>query len=184
MALVGAGSSAIQILPRLQKKCDQVHHFVRGRTWVSEPFGSVATQRAIAGDKDSGNCEYSFQAYVRITHNQSDSYSAEELKKFREDPEFYWSYRKEIERYINLDHSCLFPDTPAATGSKQRIIENMKLKLAKKPDIFDAIQPDFRPGCRRLTPGPGFLEALVEDNVHFTTSPITSVTKDVSFKQP
>lgn len=162
VALIGAGSSAIQILPHLQKKCDQVHHFVRGRTWVSEPFGLVATQRAIAGDKDSGNY----------------SYSIEELKRFREDPEFYWAYRKEIERYINLDHSCLFPDTPAAIGSKQRIIENMKSKLAKKPEIYDAIEPGFRPGCRRLTPGPGFLEALVEDNVHFTTSPITRVTKD------
>lgn len=121
--------------------------------------------------------------FPSLTVNQSDSYSAEELKKFREDPEYYWVYRKEIERYINLDHSCLFPDTLAAIGSKQRIIDNMKLKLAKKPEIFEAIQPGFRPGCRRLTPGPGFLEALVEDNVHFTTSPITSVTKDVSLKQ-
>lgn len=27
------------------------------------------------------------------------------------------------------------------------------------------MKPNFAPGCRRLTPGPGFLEALVEDNV-------------------
>lgn len=25
--------------------------------------------------------------------------------------------------------------------------------------------PDFSPTCRRLTPGPGYLEALQEDNV-------------------
>jgi hypothetical protein len=55
----------------------------------------------------------------------------------------------------------------------------MKLKLAKKPEIYDKLEPRFRPGCRRLTPGPGFLEALVEDNVHFTTSQIVKVTKDV-----
>lgn len=41
----------------------------------------------------------------------------------------------------------------------------MKKRLEKKPEIFDQILPSFPPGCRRLTPGPGYLEALVEPNV-------------------
>lgn len=56
----------------------------------------------------------------------------------------------------------------------------MKEKLKTKPDIFEMLQPDFSPGCRRLTPGPGFLEALVEENVEFTNSRIVRATKDVS----
>ncbi|RDW89163.1 monooxygenase-3 [Coleophoma cylindrospora] len=162
VALIGAGSSAIQILPHLQKKCTEVFHYTRGKTWVSEPFGGEATQATIAGDKDSGNY----------------SYTSEELRKFREDPEYYWRYRKNIERFINLDHPCLFAHEEASIASKQRIIENMKTKLAKKPEIYAALEPEFTPGCRRLTPGPGFLEALVEDNVHFTNSKIVRVTKD------
>ncbi|KAM5353133.1 hypothetical protein ACJZ2D_016981 [Fusarium nematophilum] len=36
----------------------------------------------------------------------------------------------------------------------------MKEKLRQKPEIYDFLIPDFPPGCRRLTPGPGHLEAL------------------------
>lgn len=36
--------------------------------------------------------------------------------------------------------------------------------------------PDFAVGCRRLTPAPGFLEALCADNVAFEVSPIARVT--------
>jgi cation diffusion facilitator CzcD-associated flavoprotein CzcO len=43
----------------------------------------------------------------------------------------------------------------------------MKEKLAKKPEIYVSMRPTFPPGCRRLTPGPGYLEALVEKNVEF-----------------
>jgi hypothetical protein len=63
---------------------------------------------------------------------------------------------------------------------KEKIVENMKTKLAKKEGLYEMLEPNWSPGCRRLTPGPGFLEALVEDNVHFSKSSITKVTKDVS----
>jgi hypothetical protein len=53
----------------------------------------------------------------------------------------------------------------------------MKTKLAKKPEIYEAILPTWLPGCRRLTPGPGYLEALVEDNVNFVTTPIVKLTE-------
>jgi cation diffusion facilitator CzcD-associated flavoprotein CzcO len=56
VALLGIGSSAIQILPHLQRKCKDVHLFARGGTWISEPFGGSASQETISGDKDSGNC--------------------------------------------------------------------------------------------------------------------------------
>lgn len=52
----------------------------------------------------------------------------------------------------------------------------MKERLAKKPEIIDALTPSFAVGCRRLTPGPGYLEALVEDNVEFISDKIVSIT--------
>ena len=33
---------------------------------------------------------------------------------------------------------------------------------------FYEVIPDFPVACRRLTPGPGYLEALCEDNVSYT----------------
>ncbi|KAE8338868.1 hypothetical protein BDV24DRAFT_137057 [Aspergillus arachidicola] len=56
--------------------------------------------------------------------------------------------------------------------------ESMRKKLAKRPDIFEKILPSFAPGCRRITPGPGYLEALTENNVSFVTDPIARVTED------
>jgi hypothetical protein len=51
----------------------------------------------------------------------------------------------------------------------------MKERLAKKPEIAEVLTPSFGVGCRRLTPGPGYLEALVEDNVNFVPEKIRSI---------
>jgi len=55
--------------------------------------------------------------------------------------------------------------------------DSMRGKLKKKPWIYDSMVPSYPPGCRRLTPGPGYLEALVEDNVDFIGTGITKVTE-------
>lgn len=52
----------------------------------------------------------------------------------------------------------------------------MQERLAKKPHILASLLPSFSVGCRRLTPGPGYLEALVEDNVEFIDTPILKAT--------
>ena len=54
----------------------------------------------------------------------------------------------------------------------------MKERLAKKPHILETLLPSFSVACRRLTPGPGYLEALVEDNVDFIPTPITKATSN------
>ena len=42
----------------------------------------------------------------------------------------------------------------------------MKRRLKNDPRLVNAIIPkDFNVGCRRPTPGNGYLEALLEDNV-------------------
>lgn len=47
--------------------------------------------------------------------------------------------------------------------------------LARRPDLLNHFSPDFGVGCRRITPGPGYLEALCEDNVELITAEIQSV---------
>lgn len=55
--------------------------------------------------------------------------------------------------------------------------DSMKEKLKTKPWIYDSMRPEYPPGCRRLTPGPGYLEALVQHNVEFVGSGISKVTE-------
>lgn len=50
--------------------------------------------------------------------------------------------------------------------------------LAKRPELLTHFSPDFGIGCRRITPGPGYLEALCEDNVEFITSSIQSINEN------
>lgn len=53
----------------------------------------------------------------------------------------------------------------------------MRRKLATKPEIAGHIVPkDFAVGCRRPTPGNGYLEALCEGNVEVITSSIAEIT--------
>lgn len=54
----------------------------------------------------------------------------------------------------------------------------MKEKLSKKPEVFLSLIPDYPPVCRRITPGPGYLEAICEDNVDFISTPIKQVHRD------
>lgn len=53
----------------------------------------------------------------------------------------------------------------------------MRNKLVSKPEISDVLIPkDFAVGCRRPTPGNGYLEALCKDNVEVVSASITKIT--------
>ncbi len=53
--------------------------------------------------------------------------------------------------------------------------EGMQQRLAARPDLFDLIVPDFAPGCRRLTPGKGYLEALMAPNVEVLPQAVQTI---------
>jgi cation diffusion facilitator CzcD-associated flavoprotein CzcO len=159
---LGCGSSGIQILPHLQKESKQVFNFIRGGTWISQPFGSTLTADVLANSTEPGNY----------------SYTPEELARFQDDPEYYQGFRREMESYINKDFPCLFPGSDEEKAGTEKIRGNIREKLQSKPGLYEALEPRFTPGCRRLTPGPGYLEALTQDNVQLIKTPIVRVTKN------
>jgi cation diffusion facilitator CzcD-associated flavoprotein CzcO len=68
-------------------------------------------------------------------------------------------------------------------SEEQMTMENnfrahMVKMLGKRPEILKTLLPDFPPGCRRLVPGPGYLEAVVEDNVEWIPERIGRVTEE------
>ncbi|KAL1966348.1 hypothetical protein VTN77DRAFT_4490 [Rasamsonia byssochlamydoides] len=56
---------------------------------------------------------------------------------------------------------------------KQQMEERMK---NLDPSIAKKIIPDFSPGCRRLTPGDGYLEAFENPNIRMCWEPIERIT--------
>ncbi|KAK6382936.1 hypothetical protein LTS17_003606 [Exophiala oligosperma] len=158
IAVIGGGSSGIQIVPQLQPTAARIDHYMKGKTWVSPVgYGSDKSNRG-------------------VTDNYK--YSADELRMYREKPEEYLRYRREIERIMNAKPEILFKGTEEQKAFFVLNDESMKQKLSKKPHIYESMRPDFSPFCRRLTPGPGFLEALVEDNVDFIGCGIDAVVEN------
>lgn len=56
-------------------------------------------------------------------------------------------------------------------------IMRSRLEANGKPEFAEMLIPDFPPHCRRLTPGPGYLECLTKDNVELIMTPITHFTE-------
>lgn len=147
MGVIGSGSSAIQIIPKLQKTPGtQLNCFIRSKTWISPPFGQA------------------IQDELGMT---SINFTEQQRREFSEDKKKLFDFRMKIETGGNDIHALTIKGTQMQLGAQQQFEEGMKARLTKKPEIFDHIKPNFAPGCRRLTPGPGFLEALSEDNVNF-----------------
>jgi cation diffusion facilitator CzcD-associated flavoprotein CzcO len=155
--VIGSGSSSIQIVPSLQRiPGTQVNTFVRSKTWISPSFGQEL-----------------FESY-----GLNGSAIPEELRqRLMKDPEYYEKFRLSIEEDGNGIHAVTMKGTSLQTNAKDMFFKHMKKRLESKPEIFEALLPSFSPGCRRLTPGPGYLESLTEPNVAFITSPITRISK-------
>jgi cation diffusion facilitator CzcD-associated flavoprotein CzcO len=93
------------------------------------------------------------------------------------DPKKYHEFRKMIETEGNAMHPFSLKGSPMSAGARDAFTQLMITRLAKKPELGEFLIPNFAPGCRRLTPGEGFLEALTEDNVEFINTPIEAVTE-------
>ena len=55
VAVIGSGSSAIQIVPQLQPRVRRLYNYVRGRLWISPPFGAGELHKQSLG---ASNCTY------------------------------------------------------------------------------------------------------------------------------
>ena len=109
------------------------------------------------------------------------NYTAEELEKFRKNPEYLLEHRRDLaERRIDEFKAHLNDDTSHARVNKL-FRQSMLDRLGNSPkaqQIAKWLIPEFPVGCRRLTPGPGFLEALVQDNVDTFWNDIECITEN------
>lgn len=158
IGVIGSGSSSIQIVPSLQRiPGTHVSTFVRSKTWISPSFGQQLWDK------------YGFNGFTIPQETQD---------QFMNDPEYYEKFRLAVEEDGNGIHGVTIKGTPIQQGAMKMFEEHMKQRLESAPHIFNALLPSFSPGCRRLTPGPGYLEALTQPNVAFITSPITRISPD------
>ncbi|KAL5511009.1 hypothetical protein ACEPAG_3728 [Sanghuangporus baumii] len=160
VGVIGSGSTATQIVPTLQPKVKHLFNYVRGKTWLSPTFLNAKMSELLGLDETSDNHVFT-----------------EEDRNKLKDPEFYKHFRRGLENEINSMHLVTKRGTDLQKQTQKEFKEYMLSKLKKKPWIADYIMPDFSVTCRRITPGPGYLEALQADNVDFVPKEIKRVTE-------
>ncbi|KAJ5851175.1 hypothetical protein N7455_011031 [Penicillium solitum] len=149
VAVIGNGSSGIQCVAAMQPKVAQLVNFVRNPTWVSVNFCAEKTQ-------NGGNFRY----------------TEEEKAHFAEDAEAHFN--------VNAFFYGMYRDHPMQLGLTQACQQQMeeRMKGISDPEILSKmLSHEFRPGCRRLTPGDGYLEAFSNDNATLTFAPIERITE-------
>ncbi|KAI6773035.1 hypothetical protein HG530_003993 [Fusarium avenaceum] len=154
VAVIGNGSSGVQVLPHLQKTASQLTTYVRTPTWIFANYASELT-------KDGTNFPF----------------TEEEKKGFRDNPASLWKFRKEIETSQDNFWNTFFKDTTAQKAALKKADARMRERLGNDKDLCDMLIPDYEYGCRRPTPGDGYLEALRQENARVTFDPIVKITE-------
>ncbi|KAL6234087.1 hypothetical protein BDW75DRAFT_251673 [Aspergillus navahoensis] len=158
VAVIGNGSSGIQILPAILPKVSHIDHYIRGRTWIAPTFAEEIRKRSL--------------------ELENFSFTAEEIAEFKKDHDAYQEFRKRIELELQSMHGITIKGHPFQASAPEMFLENMKRRLRGKPELISELVPSFPPCCRRLTPGPGYLEALADEKVDVITSGISKVVED------
>ncbi|CAJ0543871.1 Ff.00g039680.m01.CDS01 [Fusarium sp. VM40] len=151
VAVIGNGASGIQLVPELQKTAKHIDHYARNKTWIAAGWG---------GRERQVGAEY-------IPKDQIDSFG---------DPDTYLKFRKDAEDRYWRGANAMKAGTKENADYRERFIDIMYRRLEKKPGLAEKMIPDFSPHCRRLTPGPGYLEALTENNLEYIQTPISKFT--------
>jgi hypothetical protein len=84
--------------------------------------------------------------------------------------------RKTLEDEAAKVYPLTLMGTKEQRGAQEFFKKQMKEQLQARQDLLQII-PKFAPGCRRLTPGPGYLKALQQENVTFISQKIDEVTE-------
>ena len=139
VAVIGVGSSGIQVTANIASKVEKLYTWIRSPTWITAGFA-----QKYAGP-DGANFEY----------------SEKEKRHFAENFPTYVQLTKDIEDELNQRFKFILNGTPEAAEAKAFSARQMREKLQGREDLIKMLVPTtFGVGCRRPTPGNGFLEAL------------------------
>ncbi|PSN74052.1 FAD/NAD(P)-binding domain-containing protein [Corynespora cassiicola Philippines] len=150
VAVIGSGASSIQTVPNMQPHTKHIDVFIRTGVW-----------------------------FVQIANNfgQNKEYSEEEREKFRNDPKELVAHAKDIENQVNGLWSLFYAGSESQKEAQEMFKARMK-EFIKDERLLEGFTPKFEVGCRRITPGDPYMEAIQKDNVdvHFTA--VAEITED------
>ena len=131
-------------------------HYVRDRSWVAGFYGGTDKKRVEEG---GGNFKY----------------TDEEKKMWESDREAYLQYRRAIEYDMNNRFGVMFSGSQQLADIRLKTEDSMMQRLKGKPELYNRIRPEYSPYCKRVSPWPGYLEALGSSKVNTITDSITRI---------
>jgi cation diffusion facilitator CzcD-associated flavoprotein CzcO len=140
---------------------------MRSPTWISPPFGANALKDEIHHGRESDAA------------SRQHIFTDAERQQFRGDPEGLLHLRRKIEAEVNL----LFPFFQRGTLLQKSTAIAMREEMLRRigpghETLKEHLIPKWLPGCRRITPGDGYLEALTKPNVECIFQDIAKITPD------
>lgn len=163
VAVIGNGATGVQIVPAIQPGVKKLHHFVRTPTWVTPPRTMAIKMMGSPAQEMLSQIEFA---------DEKENFSAEQIERFKSDPEFYKKFVKAIERDINGAFPMVLNGSPIQSIATQKVAQYMTAMLGGDERLCKALIPTFPLGTRRLTPAPGYLESLRAPNVEVITEAI------------
>lgn len=157
IAILGNGSTGVQLMPKLAESASLVYQFQRTPQWIS-PMEQY--REAIAPEVRwlFDHVPYYWNWYCYYSQVTTDAMqNAQEY-----DPEW---------------QAAGGQISQANDGLRQALTNYIHSKLEQRPDLEAKVLPDYAPLARRLVVDNGWYDALLRDNVELVTEPIARFTK-------
>lgn len=160
VAVIGGGSSAVQIVPSIQPTASKLVAFLRSPVWITTGFGA----------KYAGPGGTNFE------------YSADQIKAWQEDPAAYGRYCRDVEGELNKRFNLMHLHSKDQASARVLVENIMREKLGSENEersdkLAQHLVPPFAVGCRRMTPGSDYLESLTRDNVTVVNDSVVRLTE-------
>jgi cation diffusion facilitator CzcD-associated flavoprotein CzcO len=98
--------------------------------------------------------------------NRQYTFTDADKQRFRDDPEYHLDFRRRIEAEMNSQFDVFFQGSETSKAYRKIMTKEMEQRIGPgHEELKKFIIPTWSPGCRRISPGNGFLEALVQPNV-------------------
>ena len=147
IAVIGTGSTGVQIISALSTRAGHLTHFQRTPQWImpveNRPF-TEEERKAFHEDREL-------------------------LKRMQNDPEL----EKNIERF---SAAITEPDSAAMRQIEELVVRNLE-ESVKDPVLREHLRPDYKPACKRLIYSPDFYEAVQRTNVEVVVEGVEKIDK-------
>ncbi|KAJ4262903.1 hypothetical protein NW762_006516 [Fusarium torreyae] len=153
VGVIGSGASSIQVVPSIQPACQKLDVYVRSPTYILPTVG-----------------------FGIESSNFNEPYTVADIDRFNDDPEYYKSFRKQIEQQMNENFVASIKDSPEQEKGREWASKMMKSAIIS-PELREKLIPKWELGCRRLTPSLPYLKAIQEPNVNVIRTGIRRITE-------